>query len=114
MDEGDVATLEAGTRLLVDQLCPSGSDALDPGRLVAARERWVMHPGAAALEDPPARRVGLESREQLDPPVPDAHQSRLHALVGERLSQLDLGPEEPSPGGDGLVEVGHGDTDVVD
>ena len=61
----------------------------------------------------PDRRVGAERAEQLDAPVADAQRHGLDALVGERLAMLELGAEEAPVAVDGLVEVRHGDAEMV-
>ena len=93
---------------------PCAASTLELGRDVVDLEGDVVHPRPAPFEEPADRRVGVERGEQLDPIVADPQERRLDALLLERLAQLDLGSEQPPVGLDGLVEIGDGDTEMVD
>ena len=113
MDEGDRAAVEPRARPLVDQLGAGGSETLELGLDVVDLDRKVVHARAASIEELPDRSVGSERGEQLDPAVADLEHGRLDALVGDRLAQDELGPEEPTPARHRLGEVGNGDADVM-
>jgi hypothetical protein len=100
--------------MVVDQLSASGCEPFELGCHVVDLEREVMHAGAASLEEPPDGCIGCERGEKLDPVAADSQDHRLDALARDRLTYLDLGPEEKAPRGNGFVEIGNGNADVVD
>src|SRR5699024_83968 len=69
-----------------------------------------------AVEELRDRRRVVERGEQLDARagVADAHHRLAHPLLLVDLLVRELHPVGVAVEGDGLVEVGHGDTDVVD
>ena len=71
-------------------------------------------PGPRFDRKRPHGRVLPERGEQLDSPVAQPHRRSLHALFGKRVPVLERGAEQPLVGGDGTVEIGDGDADVVD
>src|SRR5262249_22329677 len=105
VDERDFEAEQPAPGLLVDQLrtflgeLPDG--LADVGDLVGN----VVHAGPALGQELPDRRLLAERSEQLDAAGADAQGSGLHALVGDSLAMLDLGPEQALVGRDGLVEV---------
>ena len=99
----DVDQLRAGARKIRER----SVDVLD---LV----RDVMHPRAALRQEPPDRGVLAERGEKLHAAVADAHRGRFDALVVHPFAVLERAAEEPLVRRDRLVEVGHGDADVVD
>ena len=72
MEEGDQVSAKAPPRGLVDEV-----DARHP-KLVKGRfdighlERYMVHPLAAALEEPPHGAFGIERLDELDPAPADA------------------------------------------
>ncbi len=113
VDKCDLHAEEAAVWLLVDQL-----DALfrEPAQLPLKVSHFigdVMHSGATIGEKLANRGLLAERGKQLDTALANAHRGGFDALVGDRLSALDLGTEEPSIGVDGLVEVFDGNSEMV-
>ena len=73
-----------------------------------------MHAGPALGEELPDRRVGPERREQLDAADADHHRGGLDALVGHRVSVLELRSEQAPVGLDRLVEIVDRHAEVMD
>ena len=113
MDERDLETEEAAARHAVDQLGTCGLQLAERGEEVLRLERDVMHPRAAAREKAPDWRVVVGRRHELDATRAEKKRRRLHSLFFERLAVLELCTEETLVRGDGLVEVGHRETEVV-
>ena len=88
---------------------PTASTSVDPvGELLDAR--------AGAVEELRDRRVSCQRGEQLDARagVADGHHRLAHALLLVGLLVQHRHAEGVAVEGDRLVEVGHGDADVVD
>ncbi len=114
MDEGDLEAEEPAPRTLVDELDAAGGEPLELITDVGDLEGDVVHARPALGEELADRRVGAERGEELDPAFADSKRCCLDTLVGDGLAMLELGTEEPFVGLDGRVQVGDGDTDVVD
>ena len=113
MDERHLETVQAVARLAVDEL---HTLAVEPGKLgakVIDLVRDVVHAGAAPAKETAHRRVFAEWREQLDPGVADVQRHSLGALRLDRLASFNIGAEQPSVCGDGLVQIGDRNADVV-
>ena len=91
-----------------------GRHVVQRGGEITHFEREVVHAGPALRQETPDGRVLPERGEQLDSPAAQTHRSSLHALFGKRVPALERGAEQPLVGGDGTVEIGDGDADVVD
>src|SRR5262245_66307634 len=102
MDERDLEPEETAVRLLVDQLDAAIGEALQLLAKVAHLVGDVMHPGAAVGEKLADGRLLAERAQQLDTALADAHGDGLHALLGERVTALDLAAEEALIRVDGL------------
>src|SRR2546423_3185062 len=114
MDEGDLEAVEALPRLLVDQLGPLVGKAGEGRAEVVDLVGHVVHAGATAGEELADGRVVAGRGEQLDATCADADRRGLDALVRDGLAVLELGPEEPRVGREGLVQIGDRDSEVVD
>jgi hypothetical protein len=114
MDERHLEPEHPLARKLVDQLGASSCETLKLAADIVDLKSDVVHAWAALGEELPDRRVRPERGEQLDAALADAHRRRLDSLVTDGLAVLELGPEEPLVGVDGLVEVGDCDTEVMD
>ena len=114
MDERDLQAEEPAARLLVDQLRTGRGEVAERGRDVVHLVRDVVHPGAAARDEAADGRVLAGRSEQLDPSGADEHGRRLDALVGHAGAVLERRSEEALVRGERVVEIGDGNTDVVD
>src|SRR5581483_8812585 len=113
MHERDLETEHAAPRLGVDQLGARVGELREGGTDVLDLVRDVVHTGPAPCEEPADGRVLAESREQLHPVAADPHRGGLDALLVDALPVLEPAAEEPLVGGHRVVEVVHGDADVV-
>lgn len=113
MHEGDLQAEETLPRLRVDQLhaCRRevGKGRGDVVHLVGD----VVHPWAAFRQEPAHRRVGVEGGEELDPVVADAYRRGLDALLLDAGTVLEPAAEQALVRPDRLVEVCHGEADMV-
>ena len=114
MDECDLETEETSPRHPVDELCPRRLELLERGEEIFRFERDVVHAGAAAREETGHRRVVVRRGDELDPALADEHRRGLHTLLLERLPVLEPRVEEALVRRDRLVEIGHGDAEVMD
>ena len=114
MNEGDLEPEHAAARLRVDQLGTELGEIVDCRPDVVDPIGDVVHPRAAAREEPAYGRVAAERRQKLDTAVPDPDRCSLDALVLDPCAMLEPAAEQPLVGADRLVEVGDGDSDVVD
>ncbi len=114
MNERDLEAEEAVPRPLVDQFGAFFSETCQLVTDVVDLERNVMHPRAALGEELSYGRLGPERRQQFDAPIADKHRGSLDPLVGDRFSVLELCAEEPLVGGDRLIEIFHGNAQVMD
>jgi hypothetical protein len=100
-------------RFLVDQL-----DAL-LGELVQLSPKIldlvcdVVHPGSTVREELPDRCFVGEGGDELDPAVPEANGSSLHALGLDGVAPLDLSAQQALVRVDRLVEILDRDPQVV-
>jgi hypothetical protein len=114
MHEGDLEPEEPTVRLLVDQLNALLGKAGELALKIAHLISDVVHAGPATGEELADRRFFTERREQLDTALADPNSGSLHALRGDRVTVLDLGPEETSVRVDRLVEILDGHSEMVD
>src|SRR5687767_14662313 len=114
MDERDLEPEEPAARLPVDQLGADGGELTERGPDVRDLVRDVVHSLAAPREKPSDRRVLAERGEQLDAAGADEHGDRLDTLLLEEAAVLELGVEQPRVGRERLVEVVHGDAEMMD
>src|SRR2546423_94621 len=105
MDEGDLETIEALARLVVDQLGPLVGKAGQGRAEVVDLVGHVVHAGAAAREELADGRVVAGSGQQFDATCPDTDGRGLNTLVRNGLPVLELGPEEPRVRREGLVQI---------
>jgi len=114
MHECDLFPEQATPRSLVDEL-GAGRGKLADGQLDVRRlEREMVHARSPAREETADGSVLPRRREKLDPAV--AHQERrcLHPLLGERVTVLDAGTEQPLVGRDCLVQIDDCDAEMMD
>jgi len=114
MDECDLQPEHPLPRLGVDQLGAGGGEVAESLADVVDPVGDVMQAGAPLGEELAHRRVVAEGREELDPAVADAHGRRLDPLLLDARPMLDLSAEEALVRRHGLLEVGDGETDVMD
>jgi len=114
MHEGDLQPEHPPPGLDVDQLCAELRQLDDGGPDVVHLVGDMVHPGPAAGEESPHRRVLRERGQQLDAALPDANQRRLDALVLDRRPMLDPPAEEALVAPHRLIEILDGNADVVD
>ena len=105
MDERHLETVQAGTRLSVDELYAHTVEPGELGAKIIDLVGDVVHARPTAGEEPSDRRVLLERREQLDPTVTDVKRGRLRALTRDRPLPSTLA-EQALVRRDGLVEIG--------
>src|SRR5690348_7379979 len=114
VDERDLEAEEALARLGVDEfgarLRRGGEGRTD----VVDQERHVVHPRAAALQEPPHRRVLGERPQQLDAAVADDQGDGLDTLAGHDLAVLDLRAEQADVRVHRARQVVHGVADMMD
>ena len=113
MNERDLETEESAARHPVDQLRTRGLQLVERGEEILGFECDVMHPRPAAREKAPDGRVVVGRRDELDATRTQEKRRRLHSLLLQRLAVLELRAEEALVRGDGLVEVGHREAEVV-
>ena len=114
MHERDAAAADADPGLLVDQPQSRAPGGLERGVDVVGPVGDVVHARTLALEEAAHRRLRRQRREQLHVAVANPEQNGLNALLLHGLAVL-LGHAEPvAIEVDGLLEVLHGDSDVVD
>ena len=83
---------------------------------VTHRVGELLDTGARVLQEAPDRGVGAQGCEELDEGtgVPDGQHGLLHALILVGLAMCDFHAEHRAMEVDGRVQIGDGDTDVVD
>ena len=113
MNERDLESEEPAPRQAIDQLCSRRLQLVERREQVLSLESDVMHPGAAAREEATDGRVVVDRRHELDTTRAQKERRRLHSLLLQWLAVLELRAEEPLVRRDGLVEVGHRETEVV-
>jgi hypothetical protein len=111
--EGDFEAEQPLARLRVDQLRSLLPKACERRANVVDLVRDVVHPGAALREELPDGRVVAERGQELDTALAEAHRRGLDALVLDAGAVLERAAEEALVRLNGLVEVGDGDSDVV-
>ena len=114
MDERDLEAEEALVRLRVDHLGARVGEAGELGADVLDLVGDVVHTRPAFREEPADRRLLAERRNQFDPARSDEDGRRLDPLRVHAAAMLDLCAEEPLVRVHGLVEVVHGDAEMVD
>lgn len=113
MHERDLQAEHAAPRLLVDQLGACALELCERRANVRHLVGDVMHPGAAARDEPPDGRIVAERGEQLDAAVAESHRGGLDALVVHALAVLQPAAEHALVRGHRLVEIGDRKADVV-
>ncbi len=113
VDECDLEAEEPAPGPVVDQLGAIGRKLVERGADIVDLERDVVHPGPMAGEELADRRFLAERGEQLDAVSADPEGRRLDALIGNGLSMLEPGAEEPFVGGQRLVEIVDGDPEMM-
>jgi hypothetical protein len=113
MDERDLETEEPAARYAIDQLRARGLQLAERREQVIGLEGDVMHPRAAAREEAPDRRVVVGRRDELDATRSQEERRCLDSLLVEGLAMLEHRTEQPLVRRDGLIEVGHRETEVV-
>src|SRR5437016_5481825 len=113
MNERDLEPEEAAVGLLVDQLDAPGREVPQLVAEVADLVGDVVHSRAAVGQELADRRLVTERGEQLDATRADPDRSRLDALLGDRLTPLELRAEQPAVRLESLVEVLDGDAEMV-
>ena len=114
MDESNLKPKEAATRLSVDQLRTRARKISERRADIVHAVRNVVHPGATLREELADRRVRAGRRQQLDSATAYEHRRRFDALIRELVAMLQPAAEEPLVRADRLVEVDHGNAEVVD
>ena len=114
MDKGNLQAEEAAPGDRVDQLGPRRRELGQRRGDVVDLVRDVVHAGTALREKPSHRRVVTGRGEQLDPARPNSTDAASTPWSAKSLAVLERPAEELGVGRYGLVEVGHGKTDVVD
>lgn len=105
MHERDLQAEQATMRLEVDQLHALVREPPQLAAQVGDLIRDVVHARAAPGDEPAHVRIGTERAQELDTAPAHADGGRLHALVGHRLTLLELGTEDASVRIDRLVEI---------
>lgn len=113
VDERDLQPEETPSRRLVDEPRPSLRQLGERAADVVGLVRDVMQAGPALREETPDRRVLARRGKELEPAGADEQRRSLDTLLGKLAALLDASAEQPLVGGDRLVEVAHGDADVV-
>lgn len=114
MHEGDLQAEEALPGLGVDQLHASREKLGERRAHVVHLVGHVVHPGASFRQELADGRVVPERSEELDPALADAHRRRLDALILDTGAVLEPAAEQALVGLHRLVEVRHGNADVMD
>jgi len=114
MDKGDLQAEQADARDGVDELDAVGSKGRENRPDVVDLVREVVNAGASPREEASHRGVRLRWRQQLDATGADEDGRSLDALLGDQVAVLEGGTEGSGVRLDGLVEVEHGDADVME
>ena len=113
MDERELEAEEPAARRSIDHLRARSVEPLESREQVFRGDRDVVHSRAAACEEAADRRVLARRRHELETAVADEDGGCLDALVGDRSTVLEPCSEERLVRRDRLVEVGDGDTQVM-
>ena len=113
MDEGDLQAEQPRAGLGVDQLRARLRERRERRSNVADFVRHVVHARPVVREELADRRVLADCREQLDAPAADENRRRVHALLLDAGTVLELGSEEPAVRLEGLIEVLDGDAEMM-
>lgn len=114
MHEGDLQTEHPPSRLGVDQLRAGLREMTKRHPDVLDLVCDVVHPGPATCKETTDRRVVPERREQLDATPADMDRRRFDALLLDANATLEPSAEETLVLPYGLVEIDHGEPDVMD
>ena len=97
-------------------VAPAARRCVELGAQIGDAEREMVHALAPAREEPPDRRVVRERRQQLDAAAPRraAATSASTPCSSTRSRASTRGAEEPLVALARLVQIAHGDADVVD
>ena len=114
MDERDLEPEQALARHVVDELRARDSSSSSVARRSSvASATWCM-PGPRRARKRPTGVSSPGRRDELDAAVADQHRCSLDALLAKRLAMLEPCVEELLVRRDRLVEIGHGDAEMVD
>lgn len=105
MHERDLEAEQPTMRLEVDQLHALVREPLQLAAQVGDLVRDVVHARATLGDEPAHVRVGTEGAQELDAAPAHSDSGSLHALVGHRLTLLELGAEDAPVRVDRFVEV---------
>ena len=114
MDERDLEAEQPAPGPIVDQLGTLGGELVDRGTDIVDLISDMVHPRPTIREEPADRRLVAERGKELDPATSDSERRGLDALVGNPLAMLEARPEEPLVGGQRLIEIVDGHTEVMD
>jgi hypothetical protein len=114
MHEGHLEPEHAAAGRGVDQLGPLLGQRRQRPAHVVDLVGDVVHARPPFCEEAADGGVLAERSEKLDPRVADPYRGRLDPLVVHALAVLEPAAEEPLVRRDGLVEVRHGNADVMD
>lgn len=113
MQERDEVAVGARSRRAVDRLVPFVLQIVQRGPQVGHAVAQVMHPGAAALQEPRDGGIGAGRRQELDASGPRSEKGDLHSLRLHYLADGTAGAEQGLPYGQGFIERRDGDPDVI-
>lgn len=112
--EGDLEPEQPAPRHPVNELRAGRLQLLQRRAEISRLERDVMHARPATGEEATDGRVVVRRSHELDAAFADEHRRRLDPLRLERLSAFESRVKETLVRGDRLVEVVHGQAEVVD
>src|SRR6186997_1727786 len=114
MDERNLEPEEPVPRFVVDQLDTLAREVGERRADVFDLVRDVMHAGPAVRQETADGRVVAGRCEQLDAVRADEDGGGLDALLLHALAVLDRRAEQLRVRGDRLVEIGHGEAEMMD
>jgi hypothetical protein len=114
MDEGHLEAEHAPPGRLVDQLGAGGGQLRESTANVRDLVRDMVHPGAALREKAADRSVLAKRAQQFETALADADGGSLDPLLLDARAVLEVRSEQPLVGLERVVEVLHGEPDMVD
>src|SRR5579885_618079 len=114
MEEGHEVAARAGAGRLADELQAGGAAARQGGSDIRDAVGHMVEAGAALGQELADGAIVQDGREQLDPPVAALQHRYLRALILQGGAEADREAEDAGIEGQGLVQVGRGDADVID